>query len=195
LGSVPDNISGDFDYGWSGADQRPYEHEGAIGSHQLGARQYISGLGRFVQPDPVDGGSANAFEFCAGDPYNCSDLTGDFIISAEAARRWAIAMGALDQATDYLGKTEIPYSDIPGYVVEVGNLIINPRELLEAAESAEKQAKAFRGRVRYDPYVEVYWGYWTLPLVHWHVPDPKARFATVLKVRHQPRKRRNYSRF
>lgn len=34
-------------------------------------------LGRFLSPDPIFGGSANPYEYAAGDPVNNVDLTGE----------------------------------------------------------------------------------------------------------------------
>ncbi|MGH2718161.1 MAG: hypothetical protein ACRDJU_06250 [Actinomycetota bacterium] len=35
-------------------------------------------MGRFLEPDPVPGGSANAYDYCYQDPVNCFDLAGTF---------------------------------------------------------------------------------------------------------------------
>ena len=42
----------------------------------MGARQYVPGLGRFLSVDPIDGGSANAYDYVNGDPVNGRDLAG-----------------------------------------------------------------------------------------------------------------------
>jgi RHS repeat-associated protein len=61
-------------YGWLGSKQRSTElQSGAI---QMGVRSYVPALGRFTSVDPVENGSANAYEYSAGDPVNNVDLDG-----------------------------------------------------------------------------------------------------------------------
>ncbi|MCZ7525165.1 MAG: phospholipase A2 [Acidimicrobiia bacterium] len=50
---------------------------------RMGVRLYDPHLGRFVQQDPVEGGSCNDFEYTCGDPVNAMDLYG-LCNSAEA---------------------------------------------------------------------------------------------------------------
>jgi RHS repeat-associated protein len=76
LSSVPDNSAGSFDYGWLGQHQRPVETEAGIATIEMGARPYVPGLGRFLQVDPAEGGSANDYDYVAGDPVNRLDLDG-----------------------------------------------------------------------------------------------------------------------
>ncbi|HVL27155.1 MAG TPA: PA14 domain-containing protein, partial [Acidimicrobiales bacterium] len=45
----PDNSAGNFDYGWLGSHQRPLEHAGTLATIEMGARQYVPSLGRFLQ--------------------------------------------------------------------------------------------------------------------------------------------------
>ena len=43
----------------------------------MGARVYVPALGRFVQPDPRIGGSANAYDFANQNPVNAADPSGN----------------------------------------------------------------------------------------------------------------------
>ncbi|AXX30145.1 MSHA biogenesis protein MshQ [Actinosynnema pretiosum subsp. pretiosum] len=76
--AVPDNLPDGVDYGWLGQHQRPYEHAGALSLVQMGARPYSPLLGRFLSIDPVDGGSANDYDYANGDPVNQLDLDGNW---------------------------------------------------------------------------------------------------------------------
>jgi RHS repeat-associated protein len=61
-------------YSWLGGKQRATElRSGVI---QMGVRSYVPTLGRFLQTDPVKGGSANAYEYGFGDCVNNFDLDG-----------------------------------------------------------------------------------------------------------------------
>lgn len=42
----------------------------------MGARQYSARLGRFIEQDPVESGSANDYDYVRGDPVNSSDISG-----------------------------------------------------------------------------------------------------------------------
>ncbi len=75
-GAPPDNSAGNFDYGWLGSAQRPIEHAGALATIEMGARQYVPSIGRFLQVDPVEGGSCNDYDYVCGDPVNRFDLGG-----------------------------------------------------------------------------------------------------------------------
>jgi RHS repeat-associated protein len=62
-------------YSWLGADQLPTELPS--GEIAMGARSYIPQLGRFLQPDPISGGSADAYAYTYGDPINTADPSGE----------------------------------------------------------------------------------------------------------------------
>jgi RHS repeat-associated protein len=62
-------------YSWLGAEQQPTELPSGVVA--MGARSYAPELGRFLQPDPIPGGSANAYAYTFGDPVNSSDPSGE----------------------------------------------------------------------------------------------------------------------
>ncbi|GIG63518.1 hypothetical protein Lfu02_78900 [Longispora fulva] len=61
-------------YGWLGGEQRQTTTLG--GQILMGVRVYAPALGRFLQIDPIPGGSANAYEYGGQDPVNNVDLDG-----------------------------------------------------------------------------------------------------------------------
>lgn len=63
-------------YGWLGAAQRSADTPAGV--LLMGVRLYHPTTGRFLQVDPVAGGSASAYDYCNADPVNCTDLGGTF---------------------------------------------------------------------------------------------------------------------
>ncbi|HEX5923489.1 MAG TPA: LamG-like jellyroll fold domain-containing protein [Baekduia sp.] len=61
-------------YGYLGGKQRSAELPSGVVA--MGQRSYIPSLGRFLQVDPVDGGSANPYDYTNQDPVNQRDLDG-----------------------------------------------------------------------------------------------------------------------
>ena len=77
----PDNATGTFDYGWLGQHQRPREANSALQPViEMGVRQYSARLGRFIEVDPISGGSCNAYEYACADPRNKADLDGRLVV-------------------------------------------------------------------------------------------------------------------
>ena len=61
---LPDNSAGAFDYGWHGQQQRPTNHQtGLTPLVEMGARQYSTQLGRFLETDPIRGGVDNDYNY------------------------------------------------------------------------------------------------------------------------------------
>ncbi|GCB53362.1 hypothetical protein SNL152K_10719 [Streptomyces sp. NL15-2K] len=74
-GHVPDNLPGDFDYGWLGQYQVGTEHQGALYNVVLDTRVLNPAFGRFSAP--VAGGPfLNPYEYAAGDPVNHTSING-----------------------------------------------------------------------------------------------------------------------
>ncbi len=98
-GDYPTNGKGNFDRAWMGV--QPTEHESQLhDSIAMGARQYSPKLGRFLGVDPIEGGSANDYEYALGDSINNSDVSGkaactdyEITLTAHAAglERWDVS--------------------------------------------------------------------------------------------------------
>ncbi|WP_279354601.1 DNRLRE domain-containing protein [Frankia canadensis] len=67
-------------YGWLGSQQR--SHDTLSGVILMGARLYNPTTGRFLQTDPIPGGSDNPYDYAHQDPYNSFDLDGRFALVA-----------------------------------------------------------------------------------------------------------------
>ena len=83
--------SGGAKYGWLGGKERRTELPSGV--IQMGMRSYVPALGRFLSPDPIPGGSANAYDYADQDPVNAYDLTGTRVRSSPYRRHLAQAAG------------------------------------------------------------------------------------------------------
>lgn len=72
--SDPSNSSNES-MGWAASPTRKQETMFSIPIMQMGARTYLPTVGRFLQTDPVEGGTANAYTY-VNDPINNSDYNG-----------------------------------------------------------------------------------------------------------------------
>lgn len=57
-------------------DKERFSTGGNADLMRMGVRLYDPALGRFLETDPVPGGSANDYDYCSSDPINCFDPLG-----------------------------------------------------------------------------------------------------------------------
>lgn len=75
----PDPDGGTFKNRYVGRWQRPFDE--GLGLQVMGFRMYDPALGRFLSRDPVEGGSANDYDYGNADPINNFDLDGRWCLT------------------------------------------------------------------------------------------------------------------
>jgi uncharacterized protein RhaS with RHS repeats len=70
---------------------------------QMGARSYVPALGRFLTPDPIPGGSANAYDYANQDPVNAFDLEGTCSTKKNCAAARRKGQAKVQRAIDHIG--------------------------------------------------------------------------------------------
>lgn len=104
LTNLVDNLTGDADLGWLGSKDRLTEHLSSVQTIEMGQRQYVPGLGRFIEVDPVEGGSANDYDYCYNEPINCFDLSGTMAKWLKRSFKVAgVAVGAIGIGAALIG--------------------------------------------------------------------------------------------
>jgi RHS repeat-associated protein len=106
---IPAGQASDRRYGWLGGKQRSSEALGDI--MLMGVRLYSPSLGRFLQVDPEPGGNSNAYDYCSGDPVNCTDLDG----------KWG--WGSIKKALNKVATVASYASMIPGPIGTIAGVV------------------------------------------------------------------------
>ncbi|MBU3065770.1 hypothetical protein KO481_30125 [Nocardia sp. NEAU-G5] len=109
---IPATMTGGMDYGWLGQNTLPIEHLASQQAVEIGARTYLPMLGRFLQTDPVSGGSSNDYDYVNADPINNIDLTGKNPL--------AVIAPLVPEVGEALGAVLAPEIVIPAVVLGAG---------------------------------------------------------------------------
>lgn len=92
-------------YGWLAHQQR--ETDPVTGIILMGVRGYAPTLGRFLSVDPVHGGSANNYDYVAGDPINSYDLDGRFCVFGRNPNGSCRGSGVLKNIRTWVAKAKV----------------------------------------------------------------------------------------
>jgi RHS repeat-associated protein len=122
-------------YSWLGAHELPTALPSGVMA--MGARSYVPQLGRFLQTDPIPGGSANAYAYVYGDPVNSNDLAGER--AGKGLSSWAMGVAS-----------QISQNEVAAYETAIRE------EAERKAREAAEQARAYAAMMSATPEGENY---------------------------------------
>ena len=95
----------------------------STGLYHFGERYYDPALARFLQPDPIAGGSCNAYDYVCGDPVNLRDLTGTAVYGTCGVASYGAPLvvgGAICGLNDDRGNVMLVFIASAGVGFEMG---------------------------------------------------------------------------
>jgi RHS repeat-associated protein len=108
----PDLLTGKFENGWLGQDQRMTDTTDAANPIvEMGARVYLPRLAKFTSPDPVEGGVGDADYLYPPDPVNGFDLSGQIAYDGQTkGGNYRLRCGYIS-CTLYVSREEVKLLD------------------------------------------------------------------------------------
>ncbi len=134
-------------YSWLGSHE--IRTELPSGVQAMGARSYVPQLGRFLQSDPVSGGSGNAYAYTDGDPLNTYDLTGDYTATIDEFDEKYVGGRASEAAA--VRAAEIRAAEEAAARAEA------ERQAAEAAQQAAAYAAMYGSEAEGEEWEEEWW--------------------------------------
>ncbi len=137
LQSTPTNQTAER---WTGRHDKQLDT--TSGLIEMGARPYDPVLGRFLAVDPIDGGSANNYDYAGQDPVNNYDLTGTLTVPCRGhSRSYECAQGSPTPALLVLvGAFAGPEAIVGARAVWLSRPVMNAREVVGARVAVAKVA-------------------------------------------------------